>query len=210
LNPGRARRQRYLAFTVIFVKAFCMSDVTRFLEAAERGDRSAEEQLLKVVYAELHRMAEQKLAGDEANRTLQPTALVHDAWLHLVGDGQPGFANRAHFFGAAAQAMRRILIDRARRKHAEKRGGGAEHIDLDSVDVAINATDSVLLRIDEALDKLAAEDPPSAELVRLRFFVGLKNEEAAEVLNISERTAKRYWTFARAWLYDELRQDHGH
>ena len=185
-----------------------MNDVTRLLMAAEQGEPDAAEQLLNVVYAELHQMAEQKLSGDAGNHTLQPTALVHDAWLQLVGDnGSVGFANRAHFFGAAAQAMRRILIDRARRKQAEKRGGGAEHIDLDSVDVAVNADDTTLLRIDEALEKLAQEDPPSAELVRLRFFVGLKNEEAAQVLNISERTAKRHWTFARAWLYDELRVD---
>ena len=185
-----------------------MSDVTRLLEAADRGEHDAGEKLLQLVYSELHRMAEQKLAGELPGQTLQPTALVHDAWLRLVGDdGKSGLANRAHFFGAAAQAMRRILIDRARRKRAEKRGGGAEHIDLDSVDVAVNADDTTLLRIDEALEKLAQEDPPSAELVRLRFFVGLKNDEAAEVLNISERTVKRYWTFARAWLYDELRRD---
>ena len=183
-----------------------MNDVTRLLMAAGLGEHDAAEQLLNVVYAELHRMAEQNLSGDAANHTFQPTALVHDAWLQLVGDGggSTGFANRAHFFGAAAQAMRRILIDRARRKHAEKRGGGAEHISLDSVDVAVNADDTTLLRIDEALAKLAREDPPSAELVRLRFFVGLQIEEAAQVLNISERTAKRYWTFARAWLYEEL------
>jgi len=185
-----------------------MSDVTRLLEASERGETNAQEQLLHLVYSELHRMAEQKLSGDAANHTLQPTALVHDAWMQLVGtDSKPGFQNRAHFFGAAAQAMRRILIDRARRKHAEKRGAGAEHIDLDSVDIAVNSNDTALLRIDEALEKLAKEDPASAELVRLRFFVGLKNEEAAEVLNISERTAKRYWSFARAYLYDELSKD---
>lgn len=186
-----------------------MSDVTRLLDAIARGEREAEESLLARVYAELHRMAEGKLAGDQGNLTLQPTALVHDAWLQLVGPGQPSFANRAHFFGAAARAMRRILIDRARRKLAEKRGGGAEHIDLDSVDVAINATDTTLLRLDEALEKLAHEDPPAAELVRLRFFVGLKNSEVAEVLDISERTAKRHWTFARAWLYDALQTHRG-
>jgi RNA polymerase sigma factor (TIGR02999 family) len=184
-----------------------MSEVTRVLAAVERGERDAEEQLLELVYAELHRMAAQKLERELPGQTLQPTALVHDAWLRLVGqDGKPSFGNRAHFFGAAALAMRRILIERARRKHAEKRGGGAEHIDLDSVDVAVNAGDPTLLRIDEALEKLTREDPASAELVRLRFFVGLNSEEAAEVLNISERTAKRYWAFARAWLYDELRR----
>ena len=183
-----------------------MSDVTRLLAAAERGERNAEEELLKLVYAELHRMAEQKLAHEVPGQTLQPTALVHDAWLQLVPpDGKTGLANRAHFFGAAARAMRRILIDRARRRQAEKRGSGAEHLDLDSVDIAAHASDSLLLRLDEALEKLAVEDPASAELVRLRFFVGMKTEEAAEALNISERTAKRYWQFARAWLYDELR-----
>ncbi|PWU14498.1 MAG: RNA polymerase subunit sigma [Verrucomicrobia bacterium] len=184
-----------------------MSDVTRLLEAAERGEPDAAEQLLNVVYAELHRMAEQKLSGDAGNRTFQPTALVHDAWLQLVGDGQPGFANRAHFFAAAAKAMRRILIDRARARRAEKRGGGVEHIDLDSVDVAVNANDTTLLRLDEALAKLAGLDPSAAEVVRLRFFVGLKNDEMAEVLKISERTARRHWIFARAWLYDELQGD---
>jgi RNA polymerase sigma factor (TIGR02999 family) len=153
-------------------------------------------------------MAEQRLANEPPGQTLQPTALVHDAWFQLVGaDGRARFANRAHFFGAAAQAMRRILIDRARRKRAERRGGGAEPIDLDSVELAATASDTTLLRIDEALEKLAREDPPSAELVRLRFFVGLKVEEAAEALGISERTAKRYWQFARAWLYDELRAE---
>ena len=187
-----------------------MSEVTRLLEAVERREQGADERLLELVYGELHRMAEQKLAGEASSHTLQPTALVHDAWLQLVassGDAKAGFSNRAHFFGAAAQAMRRILIDRARRRRAEKRGGGVEHMDLDSVDLAVKASDLTLLRIDEALDKLAREDPSSAELVRLRFFVGLKNVEAAEVLNISERTAKRYWTFARAWLYHELSTD---
>ena len=185
-----------------------MSEVTRLLEAVERGEREAEERLLDLVYSELHRMAEQKLAGEASGHTLQPTILVHDAWLQLVGnDIGPRFTNRAHFFGAAAQAMRRILIDRARRRHAEKRGGDAARVDLDLVDIAVSADDATLLRIDEALERLSKEDPPSAELVRLRFFAGLRIEEAAEVLQISERTAKRYWTFARAWLYDELRRD---
>lgn len=185
-----------------------MSDVTRLLEAAQRGERDAEEQLLNLVYSELHRMAEQKLGDEAPGHTLRPTALVHEVWFHLVGgDTPPSFSNRAHFFGAAAQAMRRILIDRARHRRAQKRGGDAEHVDLDCVDVAVNADDTTLLRMDAALDKLAKEDPPSAELVRLRFFVGLRNEEAADVLNISARTAKRYWTFARAWLYDELQRD---
>lgn len=183
-----------------------MSDLTRLLAAAERGDPDAPEHLLNAVYAELHRMAEQKLVG-ESSPTLQPTALVHDAWLQLAGgDGSPSFSSRAHFFGAAAQAMRRILIDRARKRGAEKRGGGVEHINLDEVDIAINASDDTLLLIDEAVGKLAREDPESAELVRLRFYVGMKIEEAAEVLGVSERTAKRYWSFARAWLFDALQE----
>jgi RNA polymerase sigma factor (TIGR02999 family) len=187
-----------------------VSDVTRLLEAAERGEADAHERLLNLIYSELHRMAEQRLAGEQPGQTLQPTALVHDAWLQLVGpDGRGRFANSAHFFGAAAQAMRRILIDRARRRRAEKRGGGETPLDLDSVDVAAAASDATLLRIDEALEKLAREDPPSAELVRLRFFVGLKLDEAAKALGISERTAKRYWQFARAWLYDELKGQGG-
>ncbi len=184
-----------------------VSEVTQLLDAAERGEHDAAERLLEVVYGELHRMAEQKLSGDAGNHTFQPTALVHDAWLQLVGEGRPAFSNRAHFFGAAAQAMRRILIDRARHKRAAKRGGGVEHIDLDSVDVAVNANDTTLLRLDEALEKLALQDPDAAEVVRLRFFVGLKHEELAEVLKISERTVRRHWIFARAWLYDELEEE---
>jgi RNA polymerase sigma factor (TIGR02999 family) len=185
-----------------------MSDVTQLMEAAGRGEAGASERLLDRVYAELRRMAEQRLHGDAAGLTLQPTVLVHDVWLQLCGPEAGGaFANRAHFFSAAAGAMRRMLIDRARRKHAAKRGGRMEHVDLDSVEIAATANDDVLLKIDEALERLAREDPAVAELVRLRFFAGLKIEEAAETLGISERTAKRYWTFARAWLYDALQED---
>ena len=181
-----------------------MNPVTQLLAAAGRGEAAAAEQLLDAVYAELHRMAEQKLGG-ESNATLQPTALVHDAWMQLSGnDGAISFQNRAHFFGAAAQAMRRILIDRARRRQAEKRGGGVEHVNLEDVDIAVNANDETLLRLDEALERLEKEDAAIAELVRLRFYAGMRNEEAAEGLGISERTAKRYWTFARAWLFDAL------
>jgi RNA polymerase sigma factor (TIGR02999 family) len=181
-----------------------MNPVTRLLVAARRGEADAAERLLDAVYAELHRMAEQKLAG-ESGATLQPTALVHDAWLQLSdNDGVVAFENRPHFFGAAAQAMRRILIDRARRRQAEKRGGGVEHVNLEDVDIAVNANDETLLRLDDALERLEREDPASAELVRLRFYAGMTNDEAAEVLGISERTAKRYWNFSRAWLFDAL------
>lgn len=185
-----------------------MSDVTQLMQAAGRGEAGASERLLERVYAELRRMAEQRLHGDAAGWTLQPTVLVHDAWLQLCGpDSGAAFANRAHFFSAAAEAMRRMLIDRARRKHAAKRGGQIAQVDLDSVEIAVTANDETLLRVDEALDRLAREDAAVAELVRLRFFAGLKIEEAAETLGISERTAKRYWTFARAWLYDALREE---
>ena len=206
-RPGRCYKLVRLSIVGIMRT---VSEVTVLLEAAEKGEADAHERLLKLIYAELHRMAQERLAFEQPGQTLQTTALVHDAWLHLVGpDGRARFANRGHFFGAAAQAMRQILIDRARRKRAEKRGGGVEVLDLDSVEVAATASDTALLRIDEALEKLSKEDPQSAQLVRLRFFVGMKTEEAAEALGISERTAKRYWQFARAWLYDELRGDGG-
>ena len=135
---------------------------------------------------------------------MQPTALVHEAWLRLVGDRQPTFEGRGHFFAAAAEAMRRILIDRALAKRALKRGGGLVRIDLDEVDVAIHVSDDALLAVNEALEKLAKEDAEAAELIKLRFFAGLTNEEAGRALGISERTAKRYWTFARAWLFQEI------
>ncbi len=162
------------------------------------------QELLPLVYDELRKLAAARMADESGTQTLQPTALVHEAWLRLSAPSQPGWRNRAHFFAAAAEAMRRILIDHARRKQALKRGARAEHLDLDRVDVAIEADEAVLLRMDEALQKLAAHDPQSAELVKLRFFVGLCYKEAAEALGISERSAKRYWTFARAWLYREL------
>jgi RNA polymerase sigma factor (TIGR02999 family) len=153
----------------------------------------------------LRRLAAHKMAQEKAGHTLQATALVHEAWLRLAGSAHPvHYANHAHFFAAAAEAMRRILIDSARRKEAKKRGASFQRVNLDDVDVVAKADDSALLRMNEALEKLAAEDPPAAELVKLRFFGGLTNEEAGAVLGISVRTAKRYWTFARAWLYDEI------
>ena len=182
-----------------------MSDITRILEAIEQGDPKAADELLPLVYEELRKLAAHKMANEASGHTLQPTALVHEAWLRLVGDECTRFENRAHFFAVAAESMRRILIDSARRKAAQKRGPGLERVALDDLDIAVKADDTTLLRIDEALDKLAQEDPPSAKLVKLRFFAGLTNEQAAQALGISERTAKRYWTFARAWLYQELR-----
>ncbi len=186
-----------------------MSDVTRMLHGIGQGDPKAGEDLLPLVYDELRKLAAARLAGEGNAHTLQPTALVHEAWLRLAGAEKGAWENRGHFFGAAAEAMRRILIDRARRKQAQKRGAGLAAIDLDSVDVAATADDETLLRIDEALQKLAAQDAPAAELVKLRFFAGLSYEEAARAMGVSERTAKRCWTFARAWLYRELKQNDG-
>jgi len=185
-------------------------DVTRILNAAEQGDPKAAEQLLPLVYEELRRLAAHRMANEAAGHTLQPTALVHEAWLRLVGgDEQKKFANRAHFFAAAAEAMRRILIDRARRKGSGKRGGNWERIDLDKVDVAVEADDDTLLLVNEALEKLAREDANAAEIAKLRFFGGLTLEEAAQVMGVTERTANRYWAFARVWLFQEMRQTLG-
>ena len=184
-----------------------MSDITRILNAAQQGDPTAAEQLLPLVYNELRRLAAQRMANEAAGHTLQPTALVHDAWLRLVGnDTDVQFANRAHFFAAAAEAMRRILIDRARRKSAEKRGGDWQRIDLDKVELAVNADDDTVLLVNEALEKLAQEDANAAEMAKLRFFGGLTLEEAAQVLGVTERTANRYWAFARVWLFQEMRR----
>ena len=181
-----------------------VSDVTVILEAMQKSEPKAAEELLSVVYEELRRLAAHKMANELPGHTLQPTALVHEAWLRLAGDDDPKFEGRTHFFAAAAEAMRQILIDHARRKRSLKRGGGAQKLDLDQVDVAARADSETLLLIDEALEKLAREDSRAAELIKLRFFVGLTNEEAARALGISERSAKRYWTFARAWLYREI------
>ena len=183
-----------------------VSDVTRILESIHKGDPKAADELLPLVYEELRKLAAARMVNEWQTSTLQPTALVHEAWLRLVGSEQKAWKNRAHFFAAAAEAMRRILIDNARRKHAAKRAAGTVRLDLDQVDVAVQADEESLLSINEALEKLSVQDPQSAELVKLRFFVGLNYEEAAQALGISERSAKRCWTFARAWLYRELSQ----
>ena len=181
-----------------------MSDVTQILQRVERGDGKAAEELLPVVYEELRKLAASKMANEAAGNTLQPTALVHEAWLRLVGNENPKFAGRAHFFAAAAEAMRRILIDRARRKRALRHGGGQARMDIEQIDVASPEADDQLLAVDEALGKLAAQDPIEAELVKLRYFVGLRVEEAASLLDISPRTARNYWAHARTWLYHEI------
>ena len=171
----------------------------------EEGDPHAADQLLALVYEELRRIAGSKMARAAPGNTLQPTALVHEAWLRLGGDVQPTWQNRAHFFGAAAEAMRRVLIDRARRRCALRRGGGQEHDDVDALEIAApSENDEQILAVDEALTKLAALNRQHAELVKLRYFVGLTIEEAAETLSISKATAKRWWAYSRAWLHTEL------
>ena len=183
-----------------------MDEVTRLLEAFQDG-RAQGEDLLPLVYKELRALARAKMAREQPGHTLQATALVHEAWLRL---GDQSFANRAHFFAAAAEAMRRILIERARRKLAAKHGAGAEHLDVDDVEItAPAAKDDELLAVHESLDALAAHDTRKAELVKLRYFVGLTIEEAAEVLGISAPTAKRDWTYARAWLFRAIQAASG-
>ena len=183
-----------------------MSDVTHILSAIEQGDPHASEQLLPLVYEELRRLAAQRLAREKPGQTLQSTALVHEAYVRLVGpaDAQR-WDTRGHFFAAAAEAMRRILVDNARRKRSEKHGGGRERLDLDAVDVAADTPSEDLLALDEALTKLAAEDPAKAEVVKLRYFAGLSEDEAARALGISRATAHRHWHYAKVWLFTELR-----
>jgi RNA polymerase sigma factor (TIGR02999 family) len=183
-----------------------MSHVTQLLDAARLGDAAAADELLPLVYDELRRLAAQKLSKENEGQTLQPTALVHEAWLRLAGDDAgKTFANRAHFFSAAAEAMRRILIERARRKASQKRGGKWERIDLQNLEIASDANEDTLLVVNEALEKLEKEDPHAAEIVKLRFFVGLTLDEAGQAMGVTERTAKRYWAYARAWLYKEIK-----
>ena len=163
------------------------------------------EELLPLVYEELRRLAARKLANEAPGQTLQTTALVHEAWLRLAGQGGGQWQNQRHFLAAAAEAMRHILIDNARRKNRVRHGKGLTRVNLDHVDLAAVADDQTLLRVDEALARFAAEDPVKAELVKLRYFVGLSIPEAASALGMSESTAKRAWAYARAWLYDELK-----
>ncbi len=182
-----------------------MSEVTRVLEALAHGHSAAADELLPLVYGELRRLAAHKMAGQAPGHTLQPTALVHEAWLRLTGNEPGRFVGRDHFFAAAAEAMRHILIDAARRKRAVRHGGGLARVDIQDVEIASLADDDELLAVHEVLDKLAVEDPQRAELTKLRYFVGLTFEEAAEVLGISVATAKRHWAYARAFLYAEIK-----
>ena len=184
-----------------------MSEVTRILDAMHQGDAKAAEELLPLVYEELRRLAAAKMAREAAGHTLQPTALVHEAWLRLGGDRQPTWENRGHFFGAAAEAMRRILIERARRRTRLKHGAGAERVDAAEVELPALLPDEQLLHLDEALNQLQTEDPEKARVVMLKFFAGLTNEEVAQSLGVTERTVERHWAFAKVWLFQAMRPD---
>jgi RNA polymerase sigma factor (TIGR02999 family) len=182
-----------------------MGDVTRILAEIEQGDRAAAEQLLPLVYEELRSLAAQRLAHEKPGQTLQATALVHEAYLRLVDTDQAQQWNsRGHFFAAAAEAMRRLLVEKARRKKRLRHGGEHRRVDLDTELFISNQPDDSLLALDEALSRLAAEEPEAAEVVKLRYFAGLTIEQTAEAMNISVRTVNRHWTYARAWLYEQL------
>jgi len=181
-----------------------VSDATLLLKAVEEGDPQASDQLLELVYDELRRLATSKMARESPGQTLQPTELVHEAWLRLVGTENPKFANRAHFFSAAAEAMRRILIDRARRKLTLRHGGGLKRVDWVGQDLPAPGSDQQLLAVHEVLDDLAKEHPIEAQVVKLKYFIGMTNEETANALGISVTTTKAYWTFARTWILHEI------
>ena len=182
-----------------------MSDVTQILERVESGDGKAAEELLPLVYEELRKLAAQKMAKEAQGHTLQPTALVHEAWLRLVGAPDQRWNSRGHFFGAAAEAMRRILVENARRKRRLRHGGGQERVGLDETEIVARTEYDKVLQVDEALEELGQEDPVQAQVVKLRFFGGLKNDEVAEVLGISSKTVQRYWTHAKSWLYQRIK-----
>jgi RNA polymerase sigma factor (TIGR02999 family) len=187
-----------------------MNEVTRILSAIEEGDPHAAEQLLPLVYEELRQLAAAKLAQERPGQTLQATALVHEAYLRLVDVAEAQhWHSRLHFFASAAEAIRRILLDRARGKHRLKRGGGWRRLRVEEMDLAVAEPPEGLLALDEALQKLSQEDPACAELVKLRFFAGLTLQEAAASLGVARRTADRWWAFARSWLYDELSRGGG-
>jgi RNA polymerase sigma factor (TIGR02999 family) len=181
-----------------------MSNVTLILQAARRGDSRAMDDLLPLVYSELKRIAAARMRNESAGHTLQPTALVHEAWLRLVESGSHSLENRAYFFGAAAQAMRRILIEHARRKAALKYGGGQERLNIEDLELATTAADEKVLRVNEALEQMEQEHPERARIVVLKYFGGMTNREVAETLGIGERTVYRHWVCAKVWLFDKL------
>jgi RNA polymerase sigma factor (TIGR02999 family) len=185
-----------------------MTDVTRILESMRQGDPQAADRLLPLVYEELRRIAASKMAWEASGHTLQPTALVHEAWLRMMGDGNERFDGRGHFFAVAAEAMRRILVESARRKRSLKRGGSAVREPLQEGHLVEHPPTDELLAVDEALDLLSVEDATAADLVKLRYFVGMTMDEAATAMGISLRTAERVWTFARAWLRRKMESAH--
>ena len=190
------------------VNSLVDEQVTKLLHAVDQGDSAAAQHLLPLVYEELRKLAAARMAQEKAGQTLQATALVHEAYLRLLNDADMKWDNRGHYFTAAAEAMRRILIDRARAKNRHKRGGGKlERVAIEDVQLAIETQPDVLLAMNDALEQLALDDPEKAELVKLRFFVGMTIPEAAQALEISEMTAKRQWSFARAWLYKRLTEE---
>ena len=203
-RPSQASKNHWRCFTGLVpfgLRQFAgMSEATILLSAIEQGDPKAAENLLTLVYEELRRLAAGKMAREAPGQTLQPTELVHEAWLRLLGNANPSFENRAHFFSAAAEAMRRILIDRARYKLRIRHGGNLERIDLEGQDLASPAEDEQLVAVHDALNKLAKDHPLQAEVVKLRYFAGLTNEETAKILGVSVSTANNYWSFSRAWL----------
>ena len=182
-----------------------MSDVTQIFERIEQGDGNATEELLPLVYEELRRLAAYKMAHEVPGQTLQPTALVHEAWLRLGGDEQPAWQNRAHFLAAAAEAMRRILVESARRKLRLKRGGGDERVELHDSVIEAPAADEKILQVHEALEALSVEDPEKAQIVKLRFFVGLSHDEIAALLGVNEKTVRRQWEVAKLRLFQRIR-----
>ena len=182
-----------------------MPDVTQLLHAVEAGDLKAAEELIPLIYDELRRVAAVKMSKEAPGQTLQPTALVHEAYLRLISGSQPKFKDRQHFYHTAAEVMRRILVDRARAKLAAKRGGKAEHVEWDAVEVAAGDDDDWTIGVHDALDELYQLDPEKAEIVKLRFFVGLNNAETAALLEVSEKTVQRYWSFCKAWLFERIK-----
>ncbi|MCW1925874.1 sigma-70 family RNA polymerase sigma factor [Luteolibacter arcticus] len=184
-----------------------MSDFTVMLSAVQEGRPQAAEELLRAVYDELRKLAAYRMAQQPPGQTLQPTALVHEAWLKLVGSNQPSFEDRGHFFAAAAEAMRHILIDRARRKLTRRHGGNLERVDADEFELVAPMTDQQLLDLHEALDRFTGMHPVQAQVVKLRFFVGMNHEEIAQLLGISVSTVKNYWNYSRAWLYRDLGEE---
>lgn len=181
-----------------------MSDLTRILQRVEQGDGQAAEELLPLVYEELRKLAGAKMARESPGQTLQPTALVHEAWLRLTGTGRQHWEGRRHFFSAAAEAMRHILIDRARKRQCVRHGAGQERLDIDAIELPAPVETDQFLDVNQALEELERADPDKAEVVKLKFFVGLSEREAAEVLGVSERTIERRWAYAQAWLFERI------